>query len=302
VAGTYLHLFLAREGLRRLAAETDLIHGTGEGEADVDGHGALAANFYAGVLGPDIGYFPHGPRALSDAIHQYHTADLVRSLHEQAASPAEIAFAAGWALHVYTDLAVHPEIEQRAATLQAADPLPLGTDSWHKRIEWGLDCQTLEETSIRLWDSPLDFLMNDQTSGVLGRAAGKWFGPLLDKPALAAGARSTHSWVRRLAPILLWTGGCRRADRSGLCRMTAAILRPLLRPLAAMRSAASRRDDAAAILGPLRDDEQWLRHLRQLAVASVDDFIVGWSQAHGQLENRHLSSGKLIQTTYMAST
>lgn len=303
MAGTYLHLFLAREGLRRLAGETDLIHGIGDGGADVDGpmSGAMAASFYAGVLGPDIGYFPHGPRALSDAIHQYHTADLVRSLHDQAESPAEVAFAAGWSLHVYTDLAVHPELEQRAAKLQAVDPLPLGTDSWHKRIEWGLDCQTLEWTSMRLWDSPLDFLMDDQSSGVLGRAAAKWFGPLLDESALAAGARSTHRWVRRLAPILLWTGGCQRTDRSRTCRIAAAILRSLKRPLAAMRSSDSRRDDAAAILGPLRDDEQWLLHLRHLAVASVDDFIAGWGTSHRQLENRHLSTGKQIHTTYMAS-
>ena len=283
LAGTYLHLLLAQQALSRLAAEAHVSWDP--------------ASFNAGVLGPDIGYFPGGPRVLSNAVHESHTADLVRSLHQLASDPAEAAFAAGWSLHVYTDLAVHPQIDQRAAQLQMQSPMPAGTDSWHKRIEWGLDCKVLDSSPKRLWNNPLRFPVDGAPGDVLQRSTAVFFEGAAQPEMLLAGAESTTRWVRRLAPILAWTGGTRRPDRHPLCRWSAPVLRPLARGLARWWTQNPARDDEVAILNPLRDDEAWLDQLLQRAYASIEDFLAGWRQDHRQLENRHLSTGEVIATS-----
>lgn len=279
MAGTYLHLLLAHQALERLDEATDL-------------HGAEAA-FFAGVVGPDIGFFPGGPRALSDSIHRYHAADLVRGLHDLAQTPAERGFAAGWALHVYTDLAVHPEIEARSHRLQSDHPLAAGTDAWHKRIEWGLDCQVLESTPLRLWQLPLAFPFTPSSAGLLERAASPLFGALAEAAAIDAGGRAATRLTRRLAPALLWTGGCRRPDRGRLCRLVAAIANPWARRLSTAWEQNPDRDDEVAILWPWREEEHLVQQLRSLATASISTFLDGLRQGHVQLENRDLSTGEL---------
>ncbi|MBT3345133.1 MAG: zinc dependent phospholipase C family protein [Gemmatimonadetes bacterium] len=279
MAGTYLHLLLAQQALEGLAERTDLSE--------------EQASFYAGVVGPDIGFFPGGPRQLSDAIHRQHSADLIRALVAQAQNPAERAFAAGWALHVYTDLAVHPVIDELSFRLQADHPLAAGADVWHRRIEWGLDCQVLESTALRLWQFPLSFPFEPSAASVLERAAKPLYGSLVDTQAIHAGGQAAALWIRRLVPALLWTGGCRRSDCSLICRLAGAVANPFARALSSFWEQSEGRDDEVAILGPRRNEDELTHRLRTLASESIDAFRDGLRQEYRQLANRNLSTGEL---------
>src|SRR5262245_18199805 len=100
--GVTLHLHLADRSLRHWRAENSA-------PFPLDDPAALEA-FRHGAFGPDLGYFPGGPTALSDLAHAHRTGDLCRALVQGARTALERAFAWGWVGHVLADLSVHPLI------------------------------------------------------------------------------------------------------------------------------------------------------------------------------------------------
>jgi hypothetical protein len=92
---------------------------------------------------PDAGYFPRGDRLFSELAHLSRTADLLRALVEEAATPLQRASAWGWVTHVLADRAIHPLINEahgehvfgsRARAITSTED-----EAGHMRLEYGLD-------------------------------------------------------------------------------------------------------------------------------------------------------------------
>jgi len=107
------------------------------------GDPALVNAFRAGALGPDMGYFPGGPRFLSDLAHCVGSGRLTRALLEGARTPRERAFAWGWVTHVLADRFLHPVIGQGVSAFLGEAPLRSVSAECapeaHVRVEGGVD-------------------------------------------------------------------------------------------------------------------------------------------------------------------
>ncbi len=160
----------------------------------------MLAAFQSGSLGPDLGFFPGGPRSLSVRFHHEAPADFVRCLLSLARSREERAFAAGWALHLYTDVAIHPMVNVHIISRGAGRQ-----DLWHRRLETGMDCRLLErdemlpEWRVRLW-SPL----RCDGSSLISEAVGDFYEHADSAADIRRGWESLERWIGRLPWILLW--------------------------------------------------------------------------------------------------
>ena len=285
MAGSYLHLHLAAGAFRSAFAavpqDRPLEH----------------AAFLAGSLGPDLGFFPGGPTDFSRRVHHEHTADLVRSLLSAASDEVEAAFAAGWALHVCTDVATHPIVNRQADYLRRQKSLQADdrNDLWHKRVEWGIDCHVLSFVEPRpLWRSQLLFPAVAGGPSLLARASGELFGEAADDDALRAGWASALRWIRRLGPIFAWTGSC----RPPACGRSAAVIGPVLRPLARgvgrLLQDRERMEDAVAVLSPEPPSKPLLGSMLEAGAAAVSTFQRQWPERFEDLPNLDLDTGEPI--------
>lgn len=261
MAGSFLHLHLALSGFATAFARRPELPG------------AELPAFLAGSIAPDVGFFPGGPATFSDRVHHESTGDLVRTLLSLAETPEEVAFAAGWALHVETDVATHPFVNRLAADPRNQPRQRLGL--WHKRVEWGLDCQVLDASHgrLRLWEQPLVFPVN-----LLARAAQPIFGADVDVARLQAGVRGMPTWLHRIARTLLWsTTPWRRLTR-------------LARPLERFQHL----DDPVALLTPVIPTEETALEFLSCAASGVAVFQRGWVDRFTHMANRDLDTGQLL--------
>lgn len=282
MAGSYLHLHLALGAFPAAfgASATQSPH--------------EHAAFLSGTLGPDLGFFPGGPAAFSRRVHREATADLVRALLAAARTPAEEAFAAGWALHVYADVATHPlvNVEADVHRLRRSAQPPRRLDLWHKRVEWGLDCRILEATRYRpaLWRQPLSFPADPRGPCLVGRAAESVFGES-DDAALRRGWSSVGRWVRRLAPLLAWTGSCRLP---GAAPRAAVLLRPWVRAAGRLLQDCESLEDIVAVASPLAPDDAFMGRILLAADGAVAAFQRGLAGRFADMVNRDLDTGQPI--------
>jgi hypothetical protein len=123
-----LHLLLARRTVARWRSRAD---------APFDVHDDAAVNaFLHGSLGPDMGNFPGGSRALAHLVHTRRTGDLQRALIARAVTQQERAFACGWLSHIIADVLIHPivnDVVDRHTHRGIADLVE------HVRVEVGID-------------------------------------------------------------------------------------------------------------------------------------------------------------------
>lgn len=283
MAGSYLHLHLA----------TSVFPTTFE--ADETRHPREHAAFLAGALGPDLGFFPGGPRHFSQRVHREHSGDLVRALLACAADPVEEAYAAGWALHVYTDIATHPLVNEQAddhRCRHSRQP-PGRRDLWHKRVEWGIDCLVLERCPHRppLWRTPLEFPATSTGECLLARASRPLFPDAVDDFSLRRGWASALRWVQRLAPILQWTGACRLPGSGKVQALTGAALRPLVETAGRAVENLERWEDLVALITPIRPDVAFADRMLRAAHTAADAFRPAWSSRFADLANVELDSG-----------
>ena len=285
MAGSYLHLHLAAgafpSAFDALPRQRPLEH----------------AAFLAGSLGPDLGFFPGGPTAFSHRVHHEHTADLVRALLAAAENETEAAFAAGWALHVCTDVTTHPLVNRRADDLrrERSRHPPDRLDLWHKRVEWGVDCHVLSALDPRpLWRSELLFPGPAAGPSLLVRATGESFGEEADDGALRAGWSSTVRWVRRLGPIFSWTGSCRSPSRGRLAAAAGPVLGPLARSAALLLQNRESRENAVAVLSPEPPAPGFAEDMLTAGAEAVSTFQRHWLQRFEDLPNLDLDTGEPI--------
>ena len=285
MAGSYLHLHLANGAFRCAfdAAQRD--------------RPREHAAFLAGSLGPDLGFFPKGPTDFSRRVHHEHTADLVRSLLAAASDEVETAFAAGWALHVCTDVTTHPVVNRRADRLRRRRSVygSERNDLWHKRVEWGIDCHVLSALEPGpLWRSELLFPAADDRPSLLAGAAGGFFGEEADDRALRAGWASARRWIRRLGPVFAWTGSCRSPARGRPAAAMAPLLRPLARGAALLLEDRERLEDAVAVLSPEPPPDAFTGGMLEAGVEAVELFQRHWREGFESFPNLDLDTGDPI--------
>jgi hypothetical protein len=277
VAGSFLHLHLA------IGAFSAAF-----GRRPEERPAELAA-FLAGCLAPDVGFFPGGPRVFSRRVHHEATGDLLRSLLTESSSTVDEAFTAGWALHVETDAAIHPLINRQASHPPRAPFSSARQDLWHKRIEWGLDCEILGATAYEppLWKqelySPADLLV---------RAARPLYGGDADPLRLSRGLASLAGWIPRLARILFWSGAVARGatvNSKPHVHCVPRVARALAHRLDGVRYA----EDAVALLTPEVPEEGFTLQVLAAADVAVAAFHRGWAESFANVVNRDLDSGQV---------
>ncbi|TVR55584.1 MAG: hypothetical protein EA421_05985 [Gemmatimonadales bacterium] len=103
----------------------------------------LVNAFRSGALGPDLGYFPGGPRFLSDLAHCVGSGTLTQALLSGAETARERAFAWGWVTHVLADRKIHPLVGRGVSVLKGGSPAEAisgdAAPEAHIRVETGVD-------------------------------------------------------------------------------------------------------------------------------------------------------------------
>ena len=252
----------------------------------------MQAAFAAGSVGPDIGFFPGGPAVLSHRAHLERCGDFLRALTQEAASPDERAFAAGWGLHVYTDMAVHPWVEARVAALLREGIRPAAPDLWHLRLEWGIDCRLLASEGMNgLWSARLHFPRRAAGRSLLGEVGEAFYGRDADERLLERGGEATARWLQRIPKILWWGGHIRVARRPNpLCTLAFAHLGRKV--LGDWLQHWVRFKDGAALARPLLPSDQAYEEALKLGESAVERFCQGFDEGFAQLGNPDLHTGE----------
>lgn len=264
MAGSYLHLWLAARaraaGLAPIAGED------------------VAAAFRAGVMAPDLGFFPGGPRPFSDRVHGHGGRELLAALWRSAATAPERAFAAGWGLHIVTDLCVHPLIDRLVQALGGPHLSPEQEDLWHRRIEWGIDCRVLAVAPMGRHDLCL-LWPRRQGRDLLARVAASMGGAPEPEREIRRGQRAVERWLARLPGILACSGQIPSRGMRILLPAAGRVLRRLILPAARQRGWL----DIAAVLDPHPADAAALGAAFQRGRDALDAFrveLAGTSRGH----------------------
>jgi hypothetical protein len=291
--GVVLHLVLAEQVLaawRRAPAH-----------APLDPHDpAQVAAFRHGALGPDLGYFPGGPRFVSELAHRVQSADLTRTLVRLADSPLERAFAWGWVTHVVADCDIHPLIGRGVGALLLGDSNTFvdGRTGMpeHVRVETGLEV-AIRRRLDRSFDRRLTPLFDRQGVGFLVRAYSDTYDIALDPDLLV---RAHVKMVRLAMGALTMVGLYAAGRRSGVRAMSMA--RGARQALIWAREAATqihpkgRLSLASLSLAYLTPEPpaRWLMRGVDDRVRTFAERILALSEdGLDSLENRDLDSGRL---------
>jgi hypothetical protein len=287
LAGSFFHLWLARQAFSRIFPQWQ------QGSAER----LTWKAFQAGSLAPDLGFFPGGPRRLSERIHHEFSGDFLRALRDEAEDEIDGAFAAGWALHLYTDCAIHPWVNARIEALLKDNERHLvpNPDLWHMRSEWGIDCHLLEQDQNRfLWEAVLHFPGNSSAPGPLMRTAAKFFRQDGGEEGIARGEDALKKWTRLLPRIFLWCGHTNPNFKLSF---------PVLAPLVKLTTGSFFGDwlatvegwkNVAAVARPWRQKEADLHRAIELGEQALEAFEAGWSEGFDSLPNLDLDSGEKI--------
>ncbi len=232
--------------------------------------------FSAGAMAPDIGFYPGGPNNFSKTIHNRgRTGVFLRTLADEALSVEEEIFAAGWALHVYADLAIHPMVDRAVKNFyREADRSQLML--WHMRLEWGMDCAILESAEVGgLWQ-PSFLFPKRKDDDILTLAANSVYPTaVFFQDDIQRGYDSIVKWSKIIPRIFLWSGQVSFMVNGSehwpgldiFLRRGAAGLGWLLKGLGY--------DTAAAVFSPRRDYEL-LTQAFQSADRAVKSFFDGY--------------------------
>ena len=284
LAGSFFHLWLAQRAYPEIFPEW-----VAEGET--------WAAFLAGSVAPDLGFFPGGPRVFSERIHHGQTGDFLRALRDEVQDEVERAFVAGWALHLYTDTALHPWVNSRVDTLlqDLSGRFSQRRDLWHMRLENGIDCDLLGRNELRfLWDVDIHFPQRSGGSGILPLAGQIFYGEDAREDQLRQGMESQKKWLRRLPRIFLWTGNVCPASPKGVIPAVGFCVRPLVRKiLGDWLGSAQRWDTMAAVARPLHLESVTLSEAEKLGSQALCAFKAGFAERFDSLENLDLDTGQL---------
>lgn len=281
MAGSFFHLWFAKQACATLFSSN-------KWEKD-----AVAA-LMAGAVGPDLGFFPGGPQHFSERIHRERCGDFLRALLAQSRSEEEMAFVAGWALHLYTDLAVHPWVEAKVRTLERerGEELKGYPGLWHMRSEWGIDCKLLERADLDyLWNVDIRFPHCRREPSLLERVGTTFYGKDASRQQVEKGVRSVERWMRRLPQLLVLCGKVSAQKRRSLFGitpfldiLTGKILGEWLVDVRSWKT-------AAVLAKPWWPSPRELEEVEALGRDGLRAFEQGWRERFVQFANLDLETG-----------
>jgi hypothetical protein len=252
---------------------------------------SILTAFAAGSVAPDLGFFPGGPSIFSQRVHHESTADCVRDLLAGAKTSEEEAFGLGWALHVITDIAIHPFINAEAARRGRADGSRDRRELWHKKLEWGYDCHALSSSAAAGMDMRVEALAHCEPGATFLKVAEALYGDDAVEHELRSGWRAMMIWIRRLLRILPWSGNVTTPRQSMLG------LRPatsLVRGLGKLMECSESLDDAAAVARPHVLDAGFTKTMTDLGGEAVERYRVAVEERFHNLANLDLDTGQQI--------
>jgi len=274
LAGSFFHLWLAKRVWKQVFPEADE---------------TLLPVFYAGAVGPDIGFFPGGPGRFSRRVHLEKSGDFLRALLAEARDESERVFVAGWALHVYTDLAVHPWVESWVDDLLESGLQPPFRDLWHMRLEWGVDCRLLaERDSAFLWRPNIDFPHAADGSRLLAEVGAVFYGKDMDDELARKGEVATAKWLRRI-PYILCLSGAVTAPRLPWLQVAGPVCSKVVGDWFSRWHAFK---DAAALAQPWRVDGDVFAHALDLGDCALAAYLPAWHEEFIRLGNPELYRGQ----------
>lgn len=281
MAGSFFHLWFAKQACAILFSRREREKGVVEA-------------LMAGAVGPDLGFFPGGPQRLSERIHRERCGDFLRALLTQSQNEEERAFAAGWALHLYTDLAIHPWVEAKVRTLEKEQGKELRgyPELWHMRSEWGIDCKLLERKDLDyLWDVDLRFPRYQKEPPLLERVGIVFYGKDASRKQVEKGVRSVERWMRHLPEFLLLCGKVCPQTRGGWPGVT-PLLDKLTEKIFGKWFVGVKSWKTAAVLAkPWMPSLQELDEVEELGEEALRAFEQGWREGFAQLANLDLVTG-----------
>lgn len=256
---------------------------------DLDDPVALNA-FYHGAVGPDLGYFPGGERALSDLAHCLRTGVLAGAVVRLASTVRERAFAWGWLTHFLADEAIHPFIGHGVGELVAGDRSLFVDGSsnllGHLRIEMGVDAWYADR-SPEVRRRRLAYAFRAGEMGFLVQAYAATYGV-----AIASGhfERSHRSTTRRVGQAL---ASLRLI--SSLMKGGAAPALPTVRwALRTAYGAAALRSAALACLNPVHPSAWLLEAVDEALERLADAFMGHYAEGAVRVPDVNLDTGRLL--------
>ena len=258
------------------------------------GNTAVVTAFAVGVLAPDLGFFPGGPFEFSRRAHHESTGDFARALLAGARSLEEEAFALGWALHVFTDLATHPYVNAQAADNGRSSPGRNRNELWHKRLEWGFDCHVITAGEASGIPERVDALVSSKPGGHFLTVAAEVFGDDADAGDLRHGWVAMTSWVRRLLSIFLWTGNARLGQSRFSTGLRVRPVRSVVRGFGRALALVERWDDAAAVARPHEPDAEFIQSMQRLGDEALERYCAALEDRFASMPNLDLDTGAAI--------
>ncbi len=217
------------------------------------------------------------------------------SIVAAAESPEEQAFARGWALHVITDIAIHPFVNAEAAERGVSEK---GTKDrrqlWHKKIEWGFDCHVLSLEQAAGIDGRVDALKQTEPAKSFLSAASNMYGSDASEPDIRRGWASMVSWVARIMRILLWTGSVTWPQHRFSIGLWARPLKPLTHGVGMLLEMHEALDDAAAVARPHVPDASFIETMTGLGNAALERYGKAIAGGLSNLPNLDLDTGQAI--------
>lgn len=284
MAGTYFHFWLAHRAYSELFPSDS-------------NWKAKRAAFFAGSVAPDLGFFPGGPRRFSERLHHEQTGDFLRALRDRVQDDLEWAFVSGWALHLYTDIALHPWVNSQVDVLlgNLSGPFSGRRDLWHLRLENGIDCDLLSRDELGfLWDVDIQFPRRQADCEILIQVGKIFFAGDVREAQVRQGMESQKKWVRRLPMIFLWTGNVRPASPKSGIYPFGRLVKPLVgKILGDWLGRVQRWENMAALARPLWPQPAKLSWAEKLGIEALSAFKAGFCEGFDSFENMDLDSGVL---------
>jgi hypothetical protein len=282
LAGSFYHLILAQKAAPLAFPEPGQ-------RSD-----AVLTSFAAGVVAPDLGFFPDGPTSFSHRVHHESTGDFVGALVAGADSPEDQAFAKGWALHVLTDIAIHPFINAEADRRGISGTKKDRSQLWHKKLEWGFDCHVLSSEQVAGIDVRVDALKQTDPSSAFLMAAAQMYGGDASQLGIRRGWTSMVCWVARIMRILLWTGSFTWPQSGFPIRLCSRPLKPLTRGVGKLLEVHEALYDAAAVARPHVPDAGFIETMTGLGNSALERYGEVVAAGLSNLPNLDLDTGQEI--------
>jgi len=251
--------------------------------------------FLAGVLGPDMGYFPNTDSFLSDLCHYVRSKDLVMNMLSNAKTDEEKAFAYGWLLHIYGDVLIHPFINRKVSE-QVKNFKPDDYDLFHfrpklvhTRLEYGFDIRIMHEDDFM---KHMNILFPSRSVSKHGNIIQHAFFTVYCYHVSAknfSAVEKTAPWMRKL-PFGFSVLGL-LPSKHAVLRALQWLVRHVLMPPVHFFLILLKKPVPAALVNPTLPSDEEMQEYKQLIHNVEKQFLLSEKKSFKALKNYNLDTG-----------